>query len=114
MKKFNEFINEDVTDGSVIPNENKSKRKLLFVKGTDMDPDYASIRFENKYGGTPVADIIADPNSYLEFNDEGEWELKVMEFGEIDPKFLEFLFRHDMIDYETVKSQRFYFEEETI
>jgi hypothetical protein len=105
-KKYEDFINEEsATEGS--------KTRMLFVKGTDRSPDYAAVFFEDKYFGTPVDDIIANPDDYMDYSGvDGEWVLEVMEFEKIDPKFLEFLFRHDMIDYETTKDKMFFFEGE--
>lgn len=112
MKKFSEVtkVNEDVTEGSVNPNENKGTRVLL-VKGSDNNPDYAASEFEMVYRGENVTNIMNNPNDYLDpkFSD-AEWVLEVLEFGPVDKAFVDFLYSSDMFDYDRAKDKNIYFD----
>ena len=88
--------------------------KLIHVSG---DNDFAAIEFENCFKGYPVTEIIA--NYFEDENDvvtiEGnDFQMTLYTFGEIDPKFVEYLRNNGLIDYDFAKHENFYFENETI
>lgn len=83
--------------------------KMIYVTGDD---DYAAIEFEKKFKGRLVSDIIQE--YFVEDNEyEGDFEMEVYDFSEIDPKFLEFL-RHEILDYDQLKHSNYYFENQTV
>lgn len=99
MKHLNKF-NEKVNEGT----------KVLYISGED----YSMLIFEDKYKGTPVIDIINDLESYKSTpEDEGGWDIKVYEFGQIDTGFVKFV-RDRIQDYEDSKHHGFYLENEII
>lgn len=81
--------------------------KMIYVTGDD----YAAIEFEKKFKGRQVLDIIRE--FFIEDNEfEGEFEMELYEFGEIDPKFIHFI--NDLLDYDQLKHENFYFENEIV
>lgn len=77
-------------------------RAILVTSGDD----YAALHFENKFGGTPVKDIIENPDNYScvaidedDLDDYESWELSIFDFGEVDPKFVDFI-RDHVQDYD--------------
>lgn len=97
IKRFNENINE-------------AKTKVLYISGGD----YAKSTFENKYGGTPVIDVINDLESFKSTpDDETYWEFEVHEFENINPKFTKFV-RRTIQNYDDSKHHGFYLENETV
>lgn len=76
------------------------------------DGDYAASEFENEHGGTPVIDVI---NNLENFQPEEEdlWTIEVIEVGEVDPRFVEFI-RNNIEDYDYSKHVTFYLENENI
>lgn len=77
--------------------------KVLFVTGED----FSALEFENQYSGTAVSEII---DNLCDYENEDEWELKVLEFeGDIDPNFIAFI-RNNIQDYDMSKSTNFYLE----
>jgi len=83
-----------------------AKTRILLVTGDD---DYHALRFEEKHGGTPVKDVI---DNISEFQSD-EWELKVLMFGSIDPKFIQFI-KNNIQDYDDSKTTNFYIEGDII
>jgi hypothetical protein len=88
--------------------------KAILISG---DGDFCAVHFENKFGGTPVMDIIQHPESfYPDQDDEDEdetWSIEVIEVGEVDPRFVTFI-RNEIEDYETSKNVTFYLENEKV
>jgi hypothetical protein len=87
--------------------------KVLKVYG---DGDYGAVHFETAHGGKNVDDIIANPDAFLptDENDEYEqWSLEVLEFGDVDSKFVAFV-KGDMRSYEDSKHENFWMEGETV
>ncbi len=80
--------------------------KVLLVTGDD---DFHANSFEQKYGGTPVKDIIENISNY----ESDEWDLKVYTFGVIDPKFVKFI-KSKIQDYDDSKNTQFYLDTENI
>ncbi len=83
--------------------------KLIYVTGSD---DFAALKFESYFNGKPVKEII---ERFFDNDEEhdGDFNMHLYEFGEIDPKFIKFV-RHNIEDYDTSKNQNFYFENEII
>ena len=82
--------------------------KLIYVSGDD----YAALEFENYFKGKNVEEIIGR----FIINDEehdGDFEIKLFEFDEIDPKFIKFI-RNEIQDYDDSKHSNFYCEGEII
>lgn len=82
--------------------------KVLYVSSDD---DYAALEFEDAYRGTAISEIIANPKAFE--SDDELWTLEVMEFEEVDPKFIEFV-RNRIQDYDESKHHNFYLETETL
>lgn len=90
---------------SKISEFNSSKadvNRVLLVTGVD---DYHASSFEREYGGTPVKDILDNLSDY----ESDDWELKVYEFGSIDPEFVQFI-KDNIQDYDHSKTTNFYLE----
>lgn len=81
--------------------------KVLFITGED----YAYASFCQEYDGTDVTNVIQHLESFQSLDEE--WELKVLDFGEIDPKFADFV-RKRVMDYDHGKHTNFLLESETI
>jgi hypothetical protein len=75
------------------------------------DGDYSANEFESEHGGTPVIDIINNPDQFK--SEEELWEIDVIEVGEVSPLFVEFIRRH-VEDYDYSKHRTFYLENENI
>lgn len=89
--------------------------KAILISSGD---DYAALSFEDKFSGTPVSDIIENIDNYQseedsEDEDEGYWEIEVVEVGDVDPLFLAFI-RENIQDYDDSKHTNFWLEDETI
>jgi hypothetical protein len=86
--------------------------QVLYVKGNN---DYSHNSFEREFGGTKVSDIIANLDKYKSKEIEGEedWELEVLTFGQIDPKFVKFV-RMNIEDYDQSKQHTFYLDSEIV
>lgn len=97
---------EEIEEPFLKENIDNSITKVLFVTVED---DYHALSFENKYGGTPVKDIIENLSNY----ESDEWDLKVYTFKSIDPKFVEFI-KSNIQDYDDSKSTNFYLDTDTI
>jgi hypothetical protein len=96
IQKFNESI-----DGSV---------RVLYVNGSASDNDFGAIDFRKKHNGVKVADII---DNIEEYQDRDEYEITVLNFDSIDPRFVSFIKDH-IQDYDQAKAQDFFLETETI
>lgn len=90
--------------------------KVLYISGDD----YSSLKFEQKYTGTKVSDIISNLSEYMceedqedEYGDPEYWELSIEEVGEISDEFLNFV-RTRVQDYDDSKHKNFWTENETI
>lgn len=79
--------------------------KLIYVSGDDS----AALEFENYFKGKNVKEII---ERFGEEHD-GDFELELFEFDEIDPKFIKFI-RNEIQDYDDSKHSNFYCEGEII
>lgn len=88
--------------------------KAILISG---DGDYCAVHFESKFGGTPVKDIIENPELFEptdEDEDEDEtWSIEVIEVGEVDPRFVK-LIRNEIEDYDSSKHKTFYLENEKV
>ncbi len=100
LKKFNE--------GKKEKDKKKSQEvtKVLLVTGGD---DYHAQSFEDEYGGTSVSEIIENLSKY----ESDEWDLEVFTFGQVDPKFVEFIKEH-IQDYDQSKTTNFYLDTDEI
>jgi hypothetical protein len=79
--------------------------KILFVHGDD---DYAALQWEQlnqEKTDKIILKFTTNPTGRIEFADGCYVELK--EFGNIDEKFIEFLF-DEMLDYDSCKHVNFY------
>lgn len=104
LKKFLEYsINENST----------TKSRVLFVESHN--GDYGALSFKNVHSGTKVVDIMNNPDDYKPAtDDEGDWQLSVLEFdGDINDGFVEFV-RDHILDYDQSKHENFYLENEEI
>lgn len=88
-------------------------RAILVSSGDD----YAALQFEDTFSGTSVKEILDNPRNYecnIDSEDEeGYWEIQIIEIGEVDPLFLNFV-RNKIQDYEDSKHTNFWIENETI
>lgn len=81
---------------------------MIYVFGTD----YAAIEFEKYFKGKPVSEII-DEYFIGEKEYEGDFEMEVLDFEDIDPKFIKFL-KKEFLDYEFLKNTNFYLEDQVV
>jgi hypothetical protein len=84
--------------------------KVLYVTSGD---DFAALRFEEKYGTKEYQGLwdkcqSKDDDTIIV---EEFIEITAMEFGEVDPEFLAFMW-NNMIDYDYAKSTNFYIIDE--
>jgi hypothetical protein len=84
--------------------------KLIYVTGLD---DYGATRFEEKFGGQKVSDVIPQIENLGGEIEEDGIEFEIREFENIDPKFLEFV-KKEFQDYDHSKNVNIYAEFETI
>lgn len=80
--------------------------KVLYVTGSD----YSSLMFENdKYLSIEKAVKRCEENngSFSIYNDEYSADFKLYEFGEVDPKFIDFI-EDKFIDYDHSKNSNYY------
>ena len=89
--------------------------KMIYVSGND---DFAALDFEKHFNGKTVKEIIdsefSNHTSSIEFEtDEGNFEIELYNFGEVDPEFINFV-NNQILDYDQSKHTNFYFEDETI
>ena len=89
--------------------------KFLIVKS---DGDFGAVYFENKWGGTPIKDVIENQSKFLPTDEEieegEEWyfEIKEFKFVSLTHEFMEYL--GGFIDYDFQKNSRMYAEFETV
>lgn len=83
--------------------------KMIYVYGDD---DYAALDFERYFNGKSVKEII---ERFFDNEEEydGDFEMKLYEFGEIDPEFIKFVCS-SIQDYDQSKHENFYFENQII
>lgn len=83
--------------------------KILFVHGGDNNVDYAAIDFENELQGdvNKFAQLCAENDGYY-YNEQFDIAFQLLEFTDIDPKFISWLYNSDIIDYDTAKARNFY------
>ena len=88
--------------------------KILKIDGGDYSADYAALSFENKFGGTPVIDIINNLDKYkCEEDSDDSWGLEVVEVeGEVSQSFIDFV--KDEMDYDDTKHVMWFHEMEMI
>lgn len=82
--------------------------KMIYVYGDD----YAALEFEKYFNGKTVKEIIERFFDNEEEHD-GDFEMDLYEFEEIDPNFIKFVNRN-IQDYDQSKHENFYFETEMI
>lgn len=82
--------------------------KILYVYGED----YAALSFDNLVeNGTLTAKGLWDSGTgRYDDGDENAFEHKTLEFGEVDPKFIDWVQSEQ--DYDESKSNRFYVVED--
>ena len=79
--------------------------KILYITG---DGDFTAKVVEKEYGIDKAIELCELINgSYILENDEIYAELKIYEFGEVDPKFIDFIV-DKFIDYDSSKCTNFY------
>lgn len=81
--------------------------KLIYVHGDD----YASLFFEDWVRNNKLTFEEACKLDFIQ-DDEGYAEISILTFGEICPKFLEFVYNTQ--DYEHSKNENFYFSNNKI
>jgi hypothetical protein len=96
--------------------------KLIEVSS---DYDYGATMFEQSFQGTntKVSDFIADhfdeDQNVIDYEFEHydcnpvTVQIELYEFGEVDPKFVEFM-RHNFVDCDYCKCRNFYLENEIL
>jgi hypothetical protein len=95
MKNLKRF--EDVNEGK------SDKTKILYVFGDD---DYAVIEWKELSKEKQEKAIKkAEGKKMYEFSDG--CFIKILEFGKIDPKFIDFI-RDEIMDYDSSKHQDFF------
>ncbi len=93
--------------------------KMIYVSGDE----YASLEFEQRHVGQSISEFIKnffDENkteiaySFLtDRNTEIIVDCELFNFGEIDPKFIQFV-RKTVQDYDDSKHSNFYFEDQIL
>lgn len=78
-----------------------SKRVFLYVTGED----YASLTFERNYDPQDVYEtMVRNEEKYTNFDDyDSEIDVEVVKFGDIDDRFIEFVF-NNLVDSDDAKS----------
>ena len=76
--------------------------KILIISG---DGDYAACAFEES--GMTVEEAAKKVEAGEELSEDGEFEGRVLEFGEVDPKFVEWV-KNEVVDYDDGKHTAFY------
>lgn len=79
--------------------------RILYVYGDD---DYAATTFEGDYKFNDIVKKAEENDNEIEF-EEGMYA-KILEFGEVDEKFIEFMKK--IQDYDDSKHHNFYIIEE--
>lgn len=70
--------------------------------------DYGALEFERYFQGKSVDEII---ERFFDNDEEydGDFDMELYEFGEVDEKFIEFI-RDEIHDYDDSKHRNFYLE----
>ena len=74
--------------------------KLLYVHG---DGDYNAMMFEQNLGVEKAKEMIKEGKKI----EDDEFIVDVLEFGDVDKKFIEFIIDH-FLDYDSSKCSNFY------
>ncbi len=85
--------------------------KMIYVYGDD----FAALEFENQFNGKLTKDVIDEmiPEPFVGSHEFDDFSIRLYEFDEIDPQFIEFIRRH-IQDHDQSKNENFYFEDEII
>lgn len=83
--------------------------KILHVYGDD---DYGALEFENYFKGQTVKSII-ERFIYTEEEHDGDFYMDLLEFNEVDEKFAQWI-KNQICDYDQLKHENFYLENETV
>lgn len=80
--------------------------QVLYVHSDD---DYAALNFEEKMNVDGAVKQLTDSGkkSILYKDDDCTFTVDLLEFGEIDPKFIQFL-QSEILDYDASKHNNFY------
>lgn len=82
--------------------------KIIHVYGDE----YAAIEFEKYFKGKRCSDIIqeyfVDEKEY-----DGDFEMELMVFNDVDPEFIKFI-KQEIMDYDMMKHENFYTEDQVI
>jgi hypothetical protein len=78
--------------------------KILHVNG---DADYGALTFEQDYGLEKAREDVKNGNVPKDESGDEAWEAKVLEFGEVDSKFIDFI-KGEIMDYDMSKHENFY------
>lgn len=84
--------------------------KIIYVYGGD---DYGAMFFEQQYGtddeslNRAIKNIEANNGKLTVYGEEINYVAEVLEFGEIDPKFVDFI-KNNIQDYDDSKHTNFY------
>lgn len=82
--------------------------KLIYVFGGD----YAAVEFEKYFKGKSISEIIQE--YFVEDKEyDGDFEMEVIEFDDVDPKFIKFL-KKEFLDYDLLKNTNFYLEDQIV
>lgn len=82
--------------------------KILFVTGDE----YSAMHVSDDIGISNAVKMAEENNGTFTIdNDESYAELSILEFGDVDPKFIEFI-ESKMIDYDNSKHTDFFVIEE--
>jgi hypothetical protein len=81
---------------------------MIYVFGGD----YAAVEFEKYFKGKSISEIIRE--YFVEDKEyDGDFEMEVIEFDEVDPKFIKFL-KKEFLDYDLLKNTNFYLEDQIV
>ena len=79
--------------------------RVLYITG---DGDFTAMIVEEEYGIDKAVELCESNNgSYIIDTEDLYAELKIIEFGEVDPKFVDFI-QDKFIDYDYSKYSNFY------
>jgi hypothetical protein len=78
--------------------------KILFVTGDE----YSAMQINDEIGIAKAYEMTKENGGKLTIDDDETYaELSIIEFGEVDPKFVEFI-NDKMIDYDSSKHTDFF------
>ena len=81
--------------------------RVLFISG---DGDFAAMSVEQDYGIDKAIQLCEENGGSYTIDDDEKRvyaDLKIIEFGEVDPKFIDFI-EDKFIDYDFAKNTNFY------